>query len=207
MVSPSLQYLKQFPRFIIYKTAPRAGSDKLDKVPVDFTGAAASAHDPQQWLSYENAQAIKSTIFPGDGYGIGVTVTSDTKVFCLDIDGALMPNGQWSPLAQEVCAMLPGAAVEVSISGKGLHIWGAYTGDEPAHAKRAAANGLELYTSGRFIALGNQNTAVGNAGTDSRPHFSGLLRPISLKAPRTHSQKRCGPKVTSLAGLSRKMTN
>lgn len=166
MVSPSLQYLKQFPRFIIYKTAPRAGSDKLDKVPVDFTGAAASAHDPQQWLSYENAQAIKSTIFPGDGYGIGVTVTSDTKVFCLDIDGALMPNGQWSPLAQEVCAMLPGAAVEVSISGKGLHIWGAYTGDEPAHAKRAAANGLELYTSGRFIALGNQNTAVGNAGTD-----------------------------------------
>jgi putative DNA primase/helicase len=174
MLSDALGHLKHFQRFILYKTAPRAGSDKLDKVPVDFSGVTASAHDPQQWLSYENAQAIKSTIFSGDGYGTGFVLTPDTKVFCLDIDGALMPNGQWSPLAQEVCAMLPGAAVEVSISGKGLHIWGTYTGDEPAHAKRAAANG-ELYTSGRFIALGNQSTAVGNAGTDCTVGLSHLI--------------------------------
>src|SRR5579859_7252275 len=103
MLSGPLDYLKQFPQFIIYKTTPRAGSDKLDKVPVDFTGETASAHDPQQWLSYENAQTIKNMIFPGEGYGIGFVLTPDTKVFCLDIDGALMPNGQWSPLAQELC--------------------------------------------------------------------------------------------------------
>jgi primase-polymerase (primpol)-like protein len=168
MLAPSLEYIKQFPQFIIYKTTPRAGSDKLDKVPVDFTGAPASAHDPQQWMSYENAQAIKSMVLPGDGYGIGFVITADTKVFCLDVDGALMPNGQWHHVASALCAMLTGAAVEVSISGKGLHAWGLYVGDEPAHGSRAVVDGigLELYTSGRFIALGNQSTAVGNAGTD-----------------------------------------
>jgi primase-polymerase (primpol)-like protein len=176
MLSPSLQYLKQFPRFIIYKTAPRAGSDKLDKVPVDFMGEPTSAHDPANWLSHEQVVHIKRMILPGDDYAIGFVITPDTKVFCLDVDGALMPNGQWHPVASTLCTMLPGAAVERSISGKGLHIWGTYTGDEPAHGKRGLFSGigLELYTSGRFIALGPDATGILGA-TDSTAALHQLI--------------------------------
>ncbi len=71
-------------------------------------------------MSYETAQTIKSGIFPGDGYGIGFVMTEDTKVFCLDVDDVLS-NGQWHPIVPQLCAMLPGAAVESSVSGRGLH--------------------------------------------------------------------------------------
>src|SRR3546814_4622589 len=52
----------------------------------------------------------------------------------LDLDKALGADGQWLPFASQLVACYPGAFVEVSSSGAGLHIIG--TGPAPAPAHR-----------------------------------------------------------------------
>ena len=63
-----------------------------------------------------------------------------------------------------MCASFPGAAVEISHSGTGLHIIGQYGGAEPEHGCKNIPLHLELYTSGRFVAL-TGNGVTGDSGT------------------------------------------
>ena len=60
---------------------------------------------------------------------------------------------------------LPGAAVEVSHSGRGLHIWGTGAAALPFDGKRNMQHGIELYSAKRFIALGRPD-ATGDVVTD-----------------------------------------
>jgi len=68
-------------------------------------------------------------------------------------------------LALSILARFPGAAVELSHSGQGLHIFGRAA--PMAHGKRNAALNLELYTEGRFCALTGTG-ALGDASTEAR---------------------------------------
>ena len=72
----------------------------------------------------------------------------------MDIDGALQDDNTWSPLATELCQTFAGCYVEVSNSGKGLHIFG-YSPSIPEHACKNIPLHIELYTSDRFICLGS----------------------------------------------------
>jgi hypothetical protein len=128
------------------------------KLPIDYrTHQVCNAHDPAVWLSAEAAELLAD-----DTYKIGWVFTAADPFFFLDIDNALQPDGQWSPLALAIIQALPGAAVEISQSGRGLHIIG--RGQCPPHACKNTALGLELYTDNRFMALGSH--AIGDAGTD-----------------------------------------
>lgn len=129
---------------------------KTDKLPIDSaTTRPADAHDPAIWLDYNTAAAYASAL---PSHTVGFVLTAADPFFCLDIDSALQPDGTWSPLSQALCAALPGCAVEVSQSGRGLHIWG--QGVVPEHGKKRVDLGIELYTERRFIALGSN--AVGD---------------------------------------------
>jgi len=92
-------------------------------------------------------------------------LTEEDPYFCLDIDGCLQADKTWSPEALAVVAAFPGAMVEVSMSGNGLHIWGRYTPPIPTHACKNVRLGLELYHTRRFIALG-QPGATGSPDID-----------------------------------------
>ena len=165
MIAPALEALKAHRQFILYRLVPSATRPgKMDKFPCDASGSKADAHSPENWLSYEGA-ATSAQQF-GTGFGVGYVLTPETKLFCLDIDDCLLPEGQWSPLALQICGLFPGAAVEVSQSGRGLHIWGSYTGDMPPHACKNTALHVELYSERRFIALGLPDSAVGDVATD-----------------------------------------
>ena len=74
----------------------------------------------------------------------------------------------WHPLVTKLRAALPQAGVELSVSFEGLHNWGRYEGPEPAHAKVKVVDGvkIELFTSGKWFALGDQTRAEGDAGAD-----------------------------------------
>ena len=132
------------------------------KQPVDpRTLQVGNAHDPAAWLAVGTALAA---IQKNPEFGVGFVFTVEDPFYFLDIDGALRTDQTWSPITHALLASLPGAAVEVSQSGKGLHIFGQTT--PLPHANKNSQFNLELYTSGRFVALtGTQ--ARGNAGTDS----------------------------------------
>lgn len=137
------------------------------KLPIDYrTGnvtlkGSEGAHNPGIWLPYDRAQALAAQW--GPAVGLGFVLTAADPFWCLDIDGAAQPDGTWSELSQRVCGMLPHTAVEVSQSGRGLHIWGRRS-VMPAHASKNTALHLELYHEKRFILLGSN--AVGDLGEE-----------------------------------------
>ena len=155
---------RQYRQFIGYKLVPR-GNGKTDKFPVDHrTGEVVSAHDPNVWASAEEVEAA--------GYPVAFVFTANDPFWFLDIDGAYV-GGQWSSLSVDLLARFPLAAVEVSASGTGLHVFG--SGPVPPHGCKNTRLGLEFYTEGRFVAL---------TGTLASPPLFEMIEVLGLPTTR-----------------------
>lgn len=176
---PSLAALRAYPQFILYRVAPsRIRPGKTDKFPVNWrTAAVASAHDAGIWMDAD--RAITAAAIYGAEHGVGFVLTEQDPFWFLDIDDCLAPDG-WSPLALSLCERLAGAAVEISQSGRGLHIIG--SGAVPPHGCKNAAAGLELYHAGRFVAL-TGNGAMGDAGRSLSPAIGAVAAEYFPAAP------------------------
>lgn len=124
---------------------PRWVRHSARKVPLTVDGAAASSTDPATWSRYRDAARSSA------GVGLGFVLDGD-GVVCLDLDGALDEDGVALPWAQRIVDAAPGCWVEVSRSGRGLHIWG--RGQLP-RGRRITVDGgsVEIYPDGRFIAV------------------------------------------------------
>ena len=160
-------------KFVPYKVVPSASRPgKTDKLPLDWrTGNVADAQDPANHLTQEAAELAVSM---GTGVGVGLVLTPEERLWCVDIDNCLQADGNWSPIAIDLCDRLAGAYIEVSVSGRGLHIIG--TGDLPPHGTRNGPLGLELYSKGRFIALTGTH-ATGDMTCDLTP----VIAPLALQ--------------------------
>nr|WP_315224353.1 phage/plasmid primase, P4 family [uncultured Albidiferax sp.] len=163
VLSPALQHLASLDQFVVCKFTPSARRPgKTEKIPVDpQTGNAIDPHTPANWLTAAAASTAAQRL--GADYGIGFVLTQDAGLFVIDIDGAAQLDGTWNAAALALCQRFPGAAIEVSQSGTGLHIFGRYAGTTPAHKCKNMALHWELYTEGRFIALGGDS--AGDAST------------------------------------------
>ena len=140
---------------------------KVKKVPLDYrTGRAGDAHDPALWLTHAAAVAL--------GGPVGFVITPTDPYFFIDLDGIRIGD-TWSPEALAVCAQFPGAYVEVSQSGRGLHIIGRYDGPRPVHSTRSSP--LELYTGGRFVVI----TGTGAQGDAETVHTAALYALITAR--------------------------
>ncbi len=147
----ALAALKGFDQFVLWKAvASKTRAGKFDKFPCNIEGKISDAHDPQIWLDSETACAGAEML--GAEYGVGFVFTENDPFFFVDIDDAY-DGIQWSQMANDLCARFAGAAIEVSHSGRGLHIFGQYSGDEPQHGCKNIPLSLEYYTSGRFVAM------------------------------------------------------
>jgi len=158
-----LASLKQFVLVRIDPTPKPGVPWKTNKVPLDSrTLFAGDSKDPANWLDASTAYAMAGAL--GPNYGVGFVITANDPVWCIDIDGCLQPDGTWSPVAQQLVQAFPGAAVELSDSRHGLHIWGC--GRAPVHGKKNTQWGLEFYTELRMILLGRDAQASGSVATD-----------------------------------------
>ena len=159
-LAAGLAPLARYRQFIVYKLVPRANQPgKSDKLPCDSqTAEITSAHNPAIWIDALTACNIADLF--GEGYGVGFVFTEADPFFFIDIDGCLLADGAgWSLVALQIMEAFRGAYMEVSQSGKGLHIIGSYSGIPP-HGCTNKAFGLEFYHTGRFVAL----TGVGAVG-------------------------------------------
>lgn len=170
----ALSALDQYRQFVLFKLVPKADG-KLNKIPVNpftlelFPKGSNWQQDPSVQTDFATASA---NLRPG--YGVGFLLTPNDPFFFLDIDGCLNPDGKsWSPLALQLVNALPGAAIEVSSSGKGLHIIGKQLG-VPEFSNKNDALKLEFYTQWRFIAL-TGFSAVGSAHSDMTAQLPAVL--------------------------------
>ena len=130
---------------------------RTDKIPLNPTTAMpADAHAPVNWTTRKYALAQAAAW--DKQCTVGFVLTAADQFWCLDIDGCRQADGTLSPLAHELMQSLPGCAIEVSQSGKGLHIWG--QGPVPPHSKKNVPLHIELYSDLRFIAAGHPDAEV-----------------------------------------------
>src|SRR5574337_134173 len=178
VLPPALAPLAAFKQFILYRLVPDGA--KTQKKPIDpRTLMVADPHNPESWVSFDEAAALLPAL--GANHGVGFVFTEHDPFWFLDVDGA-WDGTTWSATAQQACAELAGCAVEVSSSGHGLHIFG--TGFVPPHSSRNGALHTEFYTSKRFVALTGTN-AVGDAGY-AHPNIGAYVqRHFPLASPGT----------------------
>jgi hypothetical protein len=162
-----LQALANHRGFVVYRLAPLPNG-KTDKIPIDgVTGYNSDAQNTATWLTPDLAEAFAREWAPiyKDGTGVGILIYEGSQLFCIDIDGCVI-DGQPNAFALAIIDRFPGAVVEVSASGKGLHIFGVYRGILPPHKTKNTHWHVELYTKARFIALTGKYYRDGYVGTD-----------------------------------------
>lgn len=167
----SLRALENAPQWVVVKLVPLPNG-KTDKIPCSaLTGQhGIDAHSPANWC--DHTRAVSTAAAWGPGYTVGFVLTAADDFWCLDIDDALRPDGSWSPLATALCARLAGGVVELSQSGRGLHIWGLGSSALGAHTMKRVDLGIEFYTEARFIAIGTGATGTMAA---SVPSLAGVV--------------------------------
>lgn len=163
--------LDLFNQFILWKPEHRADG-KTDKIPCDQFGWKINHTDPRAWHDPEEARRLAAAAAPHLRIGVGFVFTAQDPFFFIDIDHA-WEGDAWSATATDIFRRFPGCAMERSQSGAGAHIFGVGT-PSGEFRKKNQALGLELYTSGRFVALTGAGL-VGNALTDAQTALDGLV--------------------------------
>lgn len=90
-------------------------------------------------------------------------------ICCIDLDDCVTRDGTLAGWAQDILHRCPATYVELSPSGRGLHIWGqAYVG--VGRKIRRGVVKVEVYDRGRYVALGRRWGAA--------PGMLGMLAPV-----------------------------
>lgn len=118
------------------------------KVPLSVVAGkvtAASSTVPETWASYRTA--VRSSA----GTGIGFVLSAEDRLVCIDLDHAI-EAGQLMPWAREIVDRLPETYIEVSPSGRGIHVWG-YGEVGRGRRIRCGEVAVELYDRDRYICM------------------------------------------------------
>lgn len=149
---PALAPLGAYRQFIGYRLTPdKSNPGKTKKWPVSIhDGSVHDAHDPTIWVGFDEAASWAQRA--GSGHGVGFVFTANDPFWFLDIDEAYDEQKQeWSATARAMSWELDGCAIEVSQSGRGLHIFG--TGTIPPHSCDNKILHAQFFTERRFVAL------------------------------------------------------
>lgn len=153
-------YLKTRPLWVLWKLEQRG--ERLTKVPFRPNGLHASSTNSETWSSFE--EAVEA--YQRGGYqGLGVMIVP--PVIFLDFDHCVNDDGRLDDRGQFALETFGGTFIEVSQSGRGLHVF--TLGNLQRNFKNSKQN-VEGYSCRRFAAL------TGNAisATDLHSNQNGL---------------------------------
>ncbi|MBB1471828.1 hypothetical protein H5368_02160 [Luteimonas sp. MC1782] len=163
--------LADMPQWFPWRLEWDASAGKYHKTPCAHDGSIyrVDASNPAAWFDYDTVAAVVARLnaaTPGHElrYAMGFWLTADCGYWLLDLDHA-----DGSSFAQQLAAAFPGAMVEVSSSGKGIHVIG--RGVAPPHrnkppqavAAQLVPLQIELYSQNRGICFGLTGEATGCA--------------------------------------------
>ena len=108
-------------QWVCWRPEHDAKYDRDDKVPYSpITRRRASVSNPEVWSSLEVALAYKGKyLFPG----VGFVFAAESGIVGIDIDHCLDDDGEPNETATAILAKLPPTYIEISPSGRGLHIF------------------------------------------------------------------------------------
>jgi hypothetical protein len=129
----------------------------------------ASSTDPTTWASFDEAVGLASRpTMPVDG--IGVVLTLEAGVTCLDLDHVIEVDGSLDRRAQTIVERCH-SWTEISPSGSGVHVF--VRGRVP-HALKGEH--LEIYSTARFICVtGHHWLGTPDALADGQAYLDWLI--------------------------------
>ena len=140
--------LTECPQFVIWRREQRPGEDKPTKVPYDpHTGGKAQSNNSKTWGSLDDVLGACER----SGYdGIGFVFSPEDPYTGIDLEKCRNPNtGEIAPWPQKIINLFPGAYVEVSPSGTGVHI--IVKGTLPEGGRKKGK--VEMYDQGRYFTM------------------------------------------------------
>jgi hypothetical protein len=139
--------------WVLWRAEPRPGDPKPAKVPARISDPdqRASSTDPGTWGSFADAieaySALAGLSHPrGPIAGIGVVLTTEAQVVCIDLDQVL-DGAALDPRAARIVQRCR-SWTEVSPSGRGLHVFLRGRLASPIKSPQ-----IEVYGTARFIAI------------------------------------------------------
>ena len=121
------------------------------KVPLmSRSGRRASPTAPGTWSTHDIATRSDH------GVGLGYVLRQGDGIVCIDLDHCVHPDGTLAPWAQRIVDQAPATYIETSPSGTGLHLWGHGELVRGRRIRRDDGANIEMYSSGRYIALGER---------------------------------------------------
>jgi primase-polymerase (primpol)-like protein len=177
------------PHFILLSLETDQKTKQIKKVPlrsVRYGLQKGDLYNSEKWLSFEQAIAMienEKRFEPGKRYFLGFVFVENVGYFFIDLDNCIDVNGSVSSWALGIINLFPDCFVEVSQSGKGIHIIGKRSRDFISYNqyKQNYKNSvnidtgkLEFYFHKRYVAL-TGTTLYGLTGLNSAQTISGNL--------------------------------
>ena len=150
--------LTRRPRWVRYSDA---------KVPLTVRGRAASSTNPATWSRYADVKSSTA------GVGFGFVLNGD-GIVCVDLDGCLDPSGIPNEAAESFLKLAGATYVEISPSGRGLHIWGRAQ-LAAGRCRTVMGTPVEVYPSGRYMTVTGRRFG---AAPPRLADVAGLLRAL-----------------------------
>ena len=140
--------LTALPQWVCWRLEKDTKHKRDAKVPYSpTTGKRASTSNPSTWSTFDQAVSAKEKyLFPG----IGFVFTAECGIIGIDIDNCII-DGKPNEVAAAILRKIPTTYVELSPSGKGLHIF--LRGSAPAGGNRNSENGVEMYSKSRYFTM------------------------------------------------------
>ena len=104
-------------------------------------GKANDWNHPKRWIDFNEAKTKNKPL--------GFVLVEEDRIICIDLDHAIQ-DGKLTPMAKEVVENFAGTYMEVSQSGKGIHIFAQGTIPDNLYL---SSRGIEIYKKNRYIAL------------------------------------------------------
>jgi hypothetical protein len=163
--------MKVKPNWVVVRTRENKDTGRLDKFLINVhNGKFAESDNPETWTDFDTACEFAKK---NGGIALAYALDGKDKIACIDLDGCIDENGNYSDTAKEVLDKCGKTYIEKSVSGKGLHIFGKTNGmDLRAFSKDGD---MEFYQSGHFIAMtgdGAEDVKLQNFDT---PEMKSLL--------------------------------
>ncbi len=171
----ALAGLADYRQFMTYRLEQRGA--RLEKIPQNLQGQTADSQDPNNWTDFATASAAAQAV----GGGVAFVFTERDPFFFLDVDNCVTDAGEWTPIALELFRRFAGAGVELSSSGRGVHIFGRGSVDRESR-KVKSRHGFDLFTEQRFVALTGNHTS-GDVNTEHTEALGQLVVDYLQKDP------------------------
>ncbi|MBE5751951.1 MAG: DUF3849 domain-containing protein [Clostridiales bacterium] len=165
------QEMKDRPNWVAIKTWYNEKRGKVEKRPIDCnTGEYADSVNPATWTTFDKARAFVKE----KGYTtVAYALDGKGGICCIDLDGCLDDNGNYSALANQVMRKCGKTYMELSVSGKGLHIFGKTQGMDVRSFSKDGD--MEFYQEGRFISMTGDGASYSALESFDTPEMKELI--------------------------------